>query len=448
MLFVFVINLKISVSAKVDVMEIDVNSPLVSEEKIYELNQQYHAGTMDKKDIYFLYENSVRIFGSVPEPIVVMDGLTDWNCQTTVGNGSGTYRLSSIVLEHKFTGETIELNESKEVLDDYFSRTKKISEEIRENVQYILENMSEEEYGGMFYNEKNGKICIYVLTETSQELEEKGYQCIQAKYSLSELYERLRELWKNREEYGINYIKINYSENGLDIYSFKELDDSCYEKNDRIFIAYMLHPGNCYFSTENQKVIEDTQILNMFDATAFTEVQDEKVQNNIHEGIMKLQETYVGYDIRNLLNRIAVDGNYDRYLEFDEEILAFVDTLPEYVQNEKNPVEEMMFGDSERIELKSLLKEYKSIYLDMSYAEIYETYLSKWEETDANSREIKLYQLAMERKQGIFSQTNKQRDVEYGETKEGNDKTTVICIIALFAEVVVMLMIKRRKVTI
>ncbi|MDY5578190.1 MAG: hypothetical protein SPF70_12115 [Lachnospiraceae bacterium] len=44
-----------------------------------------------------------------------------------------------------------------------------------------------------------------------------------------------------------------------------------------------------------------------------------------------------------------------------------MDSLPDYVPNEENPAEELLFGDPERIELKSMIREYRGIYPNKSY---------------------------------------------------------------------------------
>ena len=71
----------------------------------------------------------------------------------------------------------------------------------------------------------------------------------------------------------------------------------------QIINAYVLHPGNCYFSVENETIEADT-VMNMFDSTAFSEQleKDENIKEHIHEGIQCLSEKYPDYDITQTLN--------------------------------------------------------------------------------------------------------------------------------------------------
>ena len=115
--------------------------------------------------------------------------------------------------------------------------------------------------------------------------------------------------------------------------------------------------------------------------------------------------------------RILSDADYERYLDFEEELLEFVNSLPAYTANEKNPAEELMFGDPDRLEIKSLLREYKQIYPELLYLEIYDEYLSDWEDTSIYTRERKVYKLIMDRHNGRFNETGVQ-------VSEGNEKIT------------------------
>ena len=195
--------------------------------------------------------------------------------------------------------------------------------------------------------------------------------------------------------------------------------------------------------------------MDIFDGVAFPgsveeDLEENEIYNKILIGVLKLQTAYPEYDMRNLLNRIASDGNYERYLDFESEITEFVENLPEYKANENNPAEEMMFGDPQRIELKSLLREYKTLYPDMSYEEIYKKYLSDCENTTGNSREIKLYRLAIDRSSGELSKAkeaqNQQNATENNENQQKETKRNTGGIIAAGAVIIVLAaVIWRRK---
>lgn len=77
-------------------------------------------------------------------------------------------------------------------------------------------------------------------------------------------------------------------------------------------------------------------------------------------------------------------------MNFDNELLEFVNTLPDY-EADKNVVVEYEYGDPQRLELKRMLKQYKEKFPELSYNEIYQTYIGEIEENKAISKEEKLY---------------------------------------------------------
>ena len=442
-----VLLLPLYAQAKVDITEIDVTDEVVSEDTIYELNKQYREETIGNKAIRFLDQHGIRIFGNVREPMVIKDGYADWDCKFSEELSMSGAAFGPIRLKYRFTGEEIVLSEEKEKLEDYFERTMQMSRDIREKAEYIRKNVPENEYGGMYYDEKAGCICVYVMTDQwKDELEIQGYHCMKTENSMKDLYQELQALWEERKKYAINYIKVNECENTLDIYVVQNAEsEKLQNMGYQIINAYVLHPGNCYFSVENETIEADT-VMNMFDSTAFSEQleKDENIKEHIHEGIQCLSEKYPDYDIRNLLNRIAADGNYERYLDFDKEILQFVEKLPAYVPNTEDPAEELMFGDPQRIELKSQLREYKELHPDMSYEEIYEKYLGDWEDTTEMTREAKIYQLVMKR---VTGQLSKSEEVQKEEGKikknEINKAAIAGCIVLVIGAVAVKVWMKK-----
>ena len=344
----------LTAEAKVNIEEVDAADAVVSEDTIYDLNEQYLEGTIEHNAASFLQSHAVRIIGNMYEPLVEIDGYADWSCEYFAEGSSAA--LDPIRLKYRFTGEEFTLKGEKEDLEAYFERTAQISREIREKADYIMENLSESEYGGLYYQEETGKVCVYLVNgDRQEELEERGYQCVKTERSVEKLSEKLCELWNNRNENGINYIKMNYCENRLDIYAVNPewIPES---PEYQVIDGYVIHPGNCFFPVQPEQVEQDV-IMDIFDGVAFPgsveeDLEENEIYNKILIGVLKLQTAYPEYDMRNLLNRIASDGNYERYLDFESEITEFVENLPEYKANENNPAEEMMFGDPQRIELK------------------------------------------------------------------------------------------------
>ena len=105
-----------------------------------------------------------------------------------------------------------------------------------------------------------------------------------------------------------------------------------------------------------------------------------------------------------------------------------------------------MFGDPQRIELKSQLREYKELHPDMSYEEIYEKYLGDWEDTTEMTREAKMYQLVMTR---VTGQLNKSEEIQQEEGKikknEINKAAIAGCIVLVIGAVAVKVWMRKEK---
>lgn len=386
-------------SGKIDVFDTDSVSLVVTMDTIYELNNEYINGSIVNNDSKFLKKNSIRIMNTgMPEEVISPDGYKEWICLHYVENGSSP--LPHITLKHKFTGETFELSVKREDLEEYFQRTLEVSRDIREKVRYIQENLSDSDYGGVYYNISDGYVHVYIKDEAlNVRLSSLGYRCDKADYSREELYIKLQELWTQREESGINYIELNNCTNRLDVYGECEENDMYHVVN-----GVVIQPGNNWISlsTEKTNSLNTDDIITLIECLKAVMLDEIQEYEMIEKGLEVLKGEYPGYECRNLLYRITFDGGYERYINFDRELLEFVSMLPEYVPNEKDPVEEMMFGDPERIELKSQLREYKIQYPDMDYREIYEKYLYDWEEYSQKSREEKQFLLNLTRSSRII----------------------------------------------
>lgn len=286
-----------------------------------------------------------------------------------------------------------------------------------------------------------------------EELKKEGIQYKKANYSLDNLYEKLREIWQYREELKINYIEVNAITNRLDIYTsnVNRLEEWLLESEIYCCTAKeecVVYPENhvnseMFIDFDSGFFHTDTPDIAEYIITA----NDLEKQEAVKNGIKILKEAYPNYECRNLMIRILSDADYERYLDYEEELLDFVDSLPAYIENEKNPVEELMFGDPDRLEIKSQLREYKQIYPELSYSEIYDEYLSGWEDTSVYTRERKMYKLIMDRHNGRFSgvvsnMEEEAKDEEISENRSTNIKPVVFGIVILVMEVIIVMMKK------
>ena len=424
----------------IEITKTDTTAEIVVLDDIYELNTEYNTQPEISVDISSFMENTVCIINEDkwgPYLLLGMDGYPDYECRSIVGSVERPFFLT-----HIFTDKEISLTASKEELEEYLEETSKISNDIRDKEKYVQKTFSNDQYGGVFYNKNSQKVCVYVKDESiREELEKEGIICMDAEYSLGDLYKTLREIWDTRKEWGINYIEVNPCINKLVLYTgdregilrrLEKAGISCAEVKQ----AVVLHPGDTDRAMDLGNLKTDEPDVVYYIYKSETDISDLELK----AGLKRLKEEYPDYECRNLLIRIVSDGNYSRYLDFDEELLEFADSLPVYLPNEENPVEELLFGDPQKIELKSLLREYRALYPELSYKEIFEKYLSDWEDRTEETRDKKLYDLAVSRQKGELSKAANQI-IEEKENKEENidnkkninNKAVIICYIIFVA---------------
>lgn len=170
-----------------------------------------------------------------------------------------------------------------------------------------------------------------------------------------------------------------------------------------------------------ERVVEDKDL-----PERITEEQWE----NLKTALIEMKKMYPEYSCRNLYYHIA--GNYDveEYTGFDPELLAFAETL-EY-RADKNQVSEDEFGDPEHLELKNLLRKYKEKYPELTYLQMYQTYLQETEESVQMSKREKLYWYLWQKYSFDKKTENIQKEGTNGQNNSDKyHETTVAGIIVL-----------------
>jgi hypothetical protein len=377
------------------------------------------------------------IDGTWPIWVVDENGHPEYECLNVVENGSN--KLPYIKLEHLYTGEQFDLSGTKEELKIYFEETSEKSQKIMAQANMVESDCEKDQYGGVFYDRGKQEVCAYITDDTVEEkLTEQGIKCLKSKISMDDLEGELQQIWNEKEELGINYVHINEKTNGLDIYT-ANVEKTKEWLEPRGDIEYIIEEtddvssldgilGQIYIDADEQSLIE--------------------IKDKLEMGLIKLKQTYPDYDDRNLLLRISSDGNTERYLDFPNELLEYVDSLPAYEENAENPFEEMMFGDPERIEIKSLLREYKELYPQMEYSEIYEKYLLHWEKSDSKNASEKWVEMVAKRKFGELSRRDEIVDVPASTEKKIEINGVVIVSMVLVGGILIFiagnLLIKRK----
>ena len=361
-----------------------------------------------------------------------------------------------VYIYHIISGRKIVLDAEKDKFEVFFEDTKKQSEEVNEKIDYLRTNLGNGEYGGV-YIRGEGQVCVSLINEDRRdELEKLGYQCEDAEYSYEQLYEELRNIWEKKEQLSVNYIEIAESNNAIRVYGLlpeEEFFKLYGEKTNEIlyFQGRNLLDDKSNWELENYAQFREDmtaqeycdlcrKILNWADTDEYP-----KYWESIEQALNILKQEYPDYRYEQLFYHVGMDGNYQRVTEFDDELTEYVKSLPEYIPNTENPVEESLFGDPQRMELKSQLRIYKNEYPEMSYDDIYSKYLSNWEKNRHENRQKKLYNLLYE-----ISGEQEETEPESIDSKKSGIKsnmpTAVVgSIVLIFGAVAVKLWMKKAE---
>lgn len=422
--------------------------PWVGIDTLEEINRMCQEKKLSANKIKnYLIENSVcltvKINSQATDRFLIKDSTgINYDCMEENGR---------VYIYHIISGRKIALDAEKDKFEVFFEDTKKQSEEVNEKIDYLRTNLGNGEYGGV-YIRGEGQVCVSLINEDRRdELEKLGYQCEDAEYSYEQLYEELRNIWEKKEQLSVNYIEIAESNNAIRVYGLlpeEEFFKLYGEKTNEIlyFQGRNLLDDKSNWELENYAQFREDmtaqeycdlcrKILNWADTDEYP-----KYWESIEQALNILKQEYPDYSYEQLFYHVGMDGNYQRVTEFDDELTEYEKSLPEYIPNTENPVEESLFGDPRRMELKSQLRIYKNKYPEMSYDDIYSKYLSNWEENRHENRQKKLYNLLYE-----ISEEQEETESESTDSKKCNMKTAVAgSIVMVFGVVIVKIWMKKK----
>lgn len=197
------------------------------------------------------------------------------------------------------SGEFISLASTEEEVEEFISWEYRLREKLRTLYTYVSENLDEEEYGGCYHNgyeyEEDSYEVVHILLvneKRQEELEKMGFKCHETSYSLKDKYED----WEQQS-----------SEKNMESPAefVQELQSGWHALNDSFEDGYF---------------------------------------EKLEKAISDFQNQYPEYSCKNIYYHIAGDCNPEQYFNFDAEVIAFVDSLPNYEADREVDVEEE-FGD-------------------------------------------------------------------------------------------------------
>jgi len=419
----------------------DFSMGAINIETVMEGNQKYSVEN-EKETVFKMFsEKSVPMIMAANDgayyAVIDEDGEYSYRIYSSIGSASSSQ--DGIYLQSCVNYNYISLDLPEQEVQKFLQEEKKLKKKIREDNAYIMEYLNESEYGGFFYDTEEEKTHIYLTNgKQREELEKSGFVCDDANYSLKDKYEIMKKLWYKKEALGI--FDIHIAQTGIIIYGTDTKEEFQKKIGDLEFdIPYQYVRGvwspfgTCsdeesiaqedeirfleYLGMELEKT-EDFVRCFHFVGWRFVESIKEEEWQKLKKSISVFQQKYPEYSCRNIYYHVAGDYNADVYLSFDNELLEFVDTLPDY-EADKNVVVEYEYGDPQRLELKRMLKQYKENFPELSYNEIYETYIKEMEENKGISKEEKLYWYLWKK----YSGEVKTMDIKSMKTETSVDET-------------------------
>ena len=204
------------------------DSAFVLLDDVYFLNEQYilTPGLDIKQECTILskcYQKYTDVdFDSDYVPvyyrIIGEDGYMDYLCGNAHPYASSV--SSCMLLISHLTGEDIRLDQPRKEIEEFIRRNSEIEKKVREQYFYIRNHLSEDEYGGIYYNYDYesgcGQLCV-MLTEESKAslLETEGISWEKTDVSRTQIYDKLQYLWKEREKLNIADVKTYLYDDAL-----------------------------------------------------------------------------------------------------------------------------------------------------------------------------------------------------------------------------------------
>ena len=368
------------------------DSAFVLLDDVYFLNEQYilTPGLDIKQECTILskcYQKYTDVdFDSDYVPvyyrIIGEDGYMDYLCGNAHPYASSV--SSCMLLISHLTGEDIRLDQPRKEIEEFIRRNSEIEKKVREQYFYIRNHLSEDEYGGIYYNYDYesgcGQLCV-MLTEESKAslLETEGISWEKTDVSRTQIYDKLQYLWKEREKLNIADVKTYLYDDALVICGY----DSEQEFREKLEMEGI--ERDYYVLAENYDITNQDTVSEYLENKKQTYYGiNESFWNKMQECLEGLKQVYKEYTYENLFTLVYMNCDYNRYTDFNDELEKYISGVP-YYKNEKNPFDEDRYGDPEQIALKMVLENYKILYPEKDYQELYEQYGKEinesWEST-------------------------------------------------------------------
>ena len=150
-----------------------------------------------------------------------------------------------------------------------------------------------------------------------------------------------------------------------------------------------------------------------------------------------MKNSYPGYSYENLFTLGYLSREKDYYTDFDPELDDFAEALP-YTANDKNPFDEESYGDKEQLAVKALLKNYRALFPEKSYLQLYETYVKDIYENSVLTQEEK-------RSRYMWKMIQAENELEkLTEQKKDAGMLAIAGCVVIVSGVIAMIIIKRK----
>lgn len=452
-------------------------SRYVTLEDIYDLNEQYReTPELDKEEaVEFLMKRAEKDGRNIEYEMdgedadIIVDVLVDDDIgyiqyyissflpfSSSLSSSALDSDENALFLCNTMNEEYFCLSGSKEELDDFIEQNNKSGEYTKFVCDYVRENLEDDDYAGVARNEDKEPVVLLADEGKADILEKQGIAWESAGQSKEEMYEDIQYLWDNREELKITYAEIDHQKLVIrGLYSEEEFDKRMQDKNAGIEdYVYYYSFDYCQF-VEGVKDIENRSDLNHLfyfllvkkNDPAFVHYKDE-FWNELEVWMEDMKKAYPEYTYDNLFTLGYLSRDRENYLELDAGLEKFLNAIL-YMENNQNAFEEEKFGDPKHLAIGVLMKEYRIMYPEMDYEQIYNTYVKEINENSTLTQEEKRNRYEWE----IHKMQKKQHfeegeNVELRKTEVKNQYTAIFGgAVLIFGCIVVYVMKKNRYFT-
>lgn len=232
---------------------------------------------------------------------------------------------------------------------------------------------------GVDRNEQ-GELYILLCNENKAEiLEKEGIKWELSERSKEERYKDIQMLWQRKDE--LKILEIDEETDGsLAVYGLDSREKFFENIKEEEQGNYIYNCEKEWWKDERLDNVSQVSDLDDIKLFLLMKKEDERYRcwsddcfEKLEQFIINMHKNYPDYSYENLFS-LGYLCNDESYYHSSDELVNFVQKCL-YMENEKNPVDESLYGDKNHLAVRVVLQKYKELYPKESYEILYEKYI-------------------------------------------------------------------------